>query len=161
MRTCHAVCCLAFLSAMVPCAVAQKYTGPPPPANDVPYLKHAENLIPIEVTEAKEEKGKKDDITYVVAGEASTVRTPLASPILILVTDKVEAAKLELYKFEVRNGRRELTVSPKKPPKTYRVELTRLNTAKLYQLEVDDSLEPGEYGLSAEGSNQVFCFQVF
>jgi hypothetical protein len=111
--------------------------------------------------EAKEEKGKKDDITYSVQGAASSARTPLASPLFILQVDKVVAAKLELYRFEVRNGRRELTVSPKKPPKTYRVELTRLNTEKLYQLEVEDSLEPGEYGLSAEGSNQVFCFQVF
>jgi len=54
-----------------------------------------------------------------------------------------------------------LTPAPKKPAKTYRVELTRLNTDKLYKLEVEESLEPGEYGFSAEGSNQVFCFQVF
>jgi len=26
---------------------------------------------------------------------------------------------------------------------------------------VSESLEPGEYSLSPEGSNQVFCFQVF
>ena len=143
------------------CAAAQTYTGPLPPSRDLPYLKHAENLVPTEVLEATEEKGKKEDVTYVVAGAASSARTPLASPILILQTDKVVAAKLELFKLEVRNGRRELTVSPKKPPKTYRVELTRLNTEKLYKLEVDESLEPGEYALSAEGSNQVFCFQVY
>jgi hypothetical protein len=41
------------------------------------------------------------------------------------------------------------------------MELTRLNTDKLYRLEVEESLEPGEYALSPEGSNQVFCFQVF
>ena len=155
MRT----CCLAILLAVY--AGAQSYSGPLPPAADLPYIKHAQNLVPTEAVEAKEEKGKKDDITYSVEGAASSARTPLASPLFILQVDKVVAAKLELYKFEVRNGRRELTVSPKKPPKTYRVELTRLNTQKLYQLEVEDSLEPGEYGLSAEGSNQVFCFQVF
>jgi hypothetical protein len=155
MRT----CCLAILLAV--CAGAQSYSGPLPPAADIPYIKHAQTLVPTEAAEAKEEKGKKDDITYSVQGAASSARTPLASPLFILQVDKVVAAKLELYRFEVRNGRRELTVSPKKPPKTYRVELTRLNTEKLYQLEVEDSLEPGEYGLSAEGSNQVFCFQVF
>ena len=153
------ICCLAILLAF--CAGAQTYSGPLPPSADIPYIKHAQNLVPTEATEAKEEKGKKDDITYSVAGAASSARTPLASPAFILQTDKVVAAKLELYRFEIRNGRRELTVSPKKPPKTYRVELTRLNTGKLYQIEVEDSLEPGEYGLSAEGSNQVFCFQVF
>lgn len=156
MRIRHLALCLTAL-----CAAAQTYTGPFPPSVDIPYLKHAQNLVPTEVLEAQEEKGKKDDITYVVPGAASKARTPLASPILILQADKVVPAKLELYKLEVRNGRRELTVSPKKPPKTYRVELTRLNTDKLYRLEVDDSLEPGEYALSAEGSNQVFCFQVF
>jgi len=156
MRIRHLALCLIAL-----CATAQTYTGPLPPSPDIPYLKHAQNLVPTEVLEAKEEKGKKDDIVYAVSGPASTARTPLASPILMLQTEKLVAAALQLYKFEVRNGRRELTVSPKKPAKTYRVELTRLNTDKLYKLEVEESLEPGEYGFSAEGSNQVFCFQVF
>ena len=153
--------CLALCFAAAFAATAQNYTGPRPPQPDVPYLKHAENLVPTEVLEAKEEKGKKDDITYVIAGAASSARTPLASPILLLQTDKVVAAKLALYKLESRNGRREITFSPKKQPKAIRVELTRLNADKLYRLEVDESLEPGEYALSAEGSNQVFCFQVY
>ena len=161
MRICHLVRSFAVLFFAIHCAAAQSYTGPMPPAPDIPYLKHAQNLIPTEVLEAKEEKGKKDEITYVVAGAASTARTPLASPILILETGKLVAAQLQLYKLEVRNGRRELTVSPKKPAKPFRVELTRLNSGKLYRLEVDDSLEPGEYAFSVEGANQVFCFQVF
>ena len=142
-------------------AAAQNYTGPMPPHTDLPYLKHAENLVPAEVLEAKEEKGKKDDVTYVIPGAASSSRTPLASPTFLMRTDKVVAAKLSLYKLEARNGRREITFSPKKQPKTIRVELTLLNTNKLYRLEVQESLEPGEYAFSAEGSNQVFCFQVF
>src|SRR4249919_1896291 len=106
--------CIALFLAAAFAAAAQKYTGPLPPKPDVPYLKHAQNLVPTEVLEAKEEKGKKDDIVYAVAGPASSARTPLASPILMLQTDKLVAAALQLYKFEVRNGRRELTVSPKK-----------------------------------------------
>jgi len=31
----------------------------------------------------------------------------------------------------------------------------------LYRLEVNESLENGEYGLTPEGANQVFCFQVY
>jgi hypothetical protein len=152
---------LALYFAAAFAAAAQTYTGPRPPQTDLPYLKHAENLVPTEVLMSKEEKGKKDDLTYVIAGAASSARTPLASPIFLLQTDKLVAAKLALYKLEPRNGRREITFSPKKPPKTIRVELTRLNTDKLYRLEVEESLEPGEYALSAEGSNQVFCFQVY
>jgi hypothetical protein len=153
--------CLALCFAAAFAAAAQTYTGPLPPKADLPYLKHAENLVPTEELEAKEEKGKKDDITYVIAGVASSARTPLASPIFLLETDKLVAARLTLYKLDTRNGRREITFAPKKQPKAIRVELTRLNTAKLYRLEVEESLEPGEYGLSAEGSNQVFCFQVY
>jgi hypothetical protein len=152
---------LALCFAAAFAAAAQNYTGPLPPQTDLPYLKHAETLVPTEVPEAKEEKGKKDDLTYVIAGAASSARTPLASPIFLLQADKLVAAKLALYKLESRNGRREIAFSPKKQPKTIRVELTRLNTDKLYRLEVEESLEPGEYALSPEGSNQVFCFQVF
>src|ERR1035437_4107155 len=153
--------CLALCFSAAFAAAAQNYTGPLPPKADLPYLKHAENLVPTEMQEAKEEKGKKDDITYVLAGAASSARTPLASSVLLLQADKLVPAKLALYKLEPRNGRREITFSPKKQPQAIRVELTHLNNDKLYRLEVEESLEPGEYGLSAEGSNQVFCFQVY
>ena len=153
--------CLALCLAGAFAAAAQNYSGPLPPHTDVPYLKHAENLVPTEALDAKEEKGKKGDVVYVIPGAASSARTPLASPVFLLEADKVEAAKLALYKLESRNGRREIVFSPKKQPKAIRVELTRLNADKLYRLEVEESLEPGEYALSAEGSNQVFCFQVF
>lgn len=152
---------LALCFAAAFAATAQTYTGPRPPETDLPYLKHAENLVPTEALEAKEEKGKKEDLIYVIAGAASSARTPLASPIFLLQTDKLVAAKLELFKLEPRNGRREITFSPKKRPKAIRLELTRLNTDKLYRVEVDESLEPGEYSFSVEGSNQVFCFQVY
>jgi hypothetical protein len=147
--------------ALAALATAQKYAGPRPPKSDLPYLKHAENLVPTEASEAKEEKGKKDEITYAIPGAASTARTPLASPIFLLQSEKLNAQSLQLYRLESRNGRREIVTSPKKPMKAIRVDVTRLDSAGLYRLEVPDSLEPGEYSLSPEGSNQVFCFAVF
>jgi hypothetical protein len=153
--------CLALWCAAAFAAAAQDYTGPLPPQADLPYLKHAQSLVPTEGLDAKEERGKKDDITYVIAGAASSARTPLASPIFLLQADKLVADKLALYKLESRNGRREIVFSPKKQPKAIRMELTRLNAGKLYRLEVEESLEPGEYALTPEGSNQVFCFQVY
>lgn len=148
-----------LLLCLAAVAYAQKYTGPRPAKPDLPYLKHAENLVPTEASEAKEEKGKKDEITYAIAGAASTARTPLASPIFLLQSEKLKADALQLYRLEIRNGRREITASPKKPMKAIRLEVTRLDTG-LYRLEVTDSLEAGEYSLTPEGSNQVFCFQV-
>ena len=142
-------------------AWGQKYTGPRPPKADIPYLKHAENLIPTEASEAKEEKGKKDDITYAIAGAASSAKTPLASPIFLLLSEKLLPDNLQLFRLETRNGRRELAVSPKKPGKPIRVTVTKLSPDGLYRIEVGDSLEAGEYSLSPTDSNQVFCFQVF
>jgi hypothetical protein len=148
---------LAF--AVVLTAWAQKYSGPRPPKADLPYLKHAENLVPIEAADAKEEK-KKDDILYTIAGANSSVKTPLASPIFILQAVKLVPERLQLFKLDSKNGRREILFAPKHPPKAIRVDVTRLAT-DLYRIEVNESLEPGEYSLTPEGSNQVFCFQVF
>ena len=76
------ICRIALLLFAVCIAVSaqSKYTGPRPPKPDLPYLKHASNLVPTESGMAREEK-KKDDITYIVEGATSTARTPLASPV--------------------------------------------------------------------------------
>jgi hypothetical protein len=148
------IVCLAILQA-------QKYSGPRPSKPDIPYLVHADSLVETEVAEAKEEK-KKDDITYVVAGSSSPAKTPLAGPVFILEADKLSANKIQLYKFEVKNGRREVWFSHKgkASSRPRRLNVTSLG-GNLYKIEVEESLENGEYGLTPEDSNQVFCFQVF
>ena len=150
---------LLLALAVVLTATAQKYAGPRPPKADLPYLKHAENLVPTEAAEAKEEK-KKDDILYVIEGANSSAKTPLASPIFLLQAAKLVPERLQLFKLDSKSDHREILFSPKHPPKAIRVEVTRLGS-DLYRIEVNESLEPGEYSLSPEGSNQVFCFQVF
>lgn len=134
------------------------YDGPRPAKADLPYLKHASNLVATEPGEAKDQKQKNDTI-YIVEGPASKVETPLASPIFIFQSDKIAPEKFGLYKFDVKNGHREIVFGPKKQPKGIRLEVTRLDKG-LYRLEADESLDPGEYSLSPEGSNQVFCFRV-
>lgn len=140
---------------------AQKYSGPQPPKPDVPYLVHADNLVETESTEAKEET-RKDEVINYIAGANSPARTPLASPIFLFQADKISPEKLELYRLEVRNGRREVVFSRKKKQtaRPLRFSLTRL-AENLFRLEVDESLENGEYSLSPVGSSQVFCFQVY
>jgi hypothetical protein len=141
-------------------ATAQKYDGPLPPKPDIPYLKHASNLIPTEMLEAKEEKGKKDEVTYIIPGAASTARTPLASPIFLMRSDKISAERLGLYRLESKKEHREIAFGGKKSPRPIRLDVNRV-TGNVYRIEVGDSLDPGEYSLSPEGSNQVFCFQVY
>jgi len=142
--------------------LGQKYDGPRPPQPDIPYLKHADTLVATEVSQAKEEK-RKDDIVYTIEGANSPVKTPLASPIFLFQSEKIPAAKLALYKLDNKNGHREILFSPKKKggAQPIRIQVMRLTPDNLYKIEVEDTLENGEYSLSPEGSNQVFCFQVY
>ncbi len=149
---------LLLLAAALPLA-AQKYTGTPPPKADIPYLKHASDLIEPEVAKAVEDK-KGNQITYIIEGASSPVETPLASPIFILRADKLIPDRLELYKLEVKSGRRQITFAPKKGPPSIRISTTRFAADNIWQIEVEESLEPGEYSLTPQESNQTFCFKV-
>jgi len=141
--------------------MAQKYSGPRPPKPDVPYLVHADSLVATEVTEAKEEK-RKQDVAYVVAGASSSARTPLAGPAFVFQSDKIPAEKLQLYRFDVKNGQREVVTSHKGKAVAHprRLNVNPLGGG-LFKIEVDEHLDNGEYGLTPEDSNQVFCFQVY
>ena len=142
-------------------AGAQKYSGPRPSKPDVPYVIHADNLVETEVAEAKEEK-RKDDMAYIVPGAESPAKTPLAGPIFVMQADKLTPEKLQLYRFEVKNGHREVFFSKKGKgsARPRRINVSSLGGG-LYKIETGESLENGEYGLSPDGSNQVFCFQVY
>ncbi|MBZ5727707.1 MAG: hypothetical protein LAP87_22255 [Acidobacteriia bacterium] len=151
---------LLLAAALAVSAYAQKYDGPVPPKPDLPYLKHADNLLPTEAVTARQEK-KKDDTTFVIDGASSPARTPLASPIFILKADKLIPDHLQLFKLESRNGRREILFAAKKQPRAIRIVVTRLSADNIYKVEVDESLDPGEYSLSPSDSDQGFCFQVY
>ena len=143
-------------------ALAQpKYSGPMPPKPDIPYIIHADNLVPTEALQAREQKGKKDQITYIIPGAASSAKTPLASPIFLIQTQDLAADKLQAYKLEVKSGQREISFTKRKQPASIIVNATPAGPAGLYRIEVEQTLQPGEYVLTPEGSNQVFCFAVF
>lgn len=144
-----------LLFALAFAALAQKYDGPRPAKKDIPYLLRAAQLIPTEAVTARQE-GKKDDVTYVIDGASSPVVTPLAEPIFLMQADKIAPAQMELYKLDSKNGRRELQM---KRTHLILLEVTRLTPDGVWKLEVDESLDPGEYSLSPKGSDQAFCFQ--
>jgi len=147
-------CSLALLPAQ-----QKKYDGPRPPKPDVLYLLHASNLVETEMATAKEDK-KKDDLIYSVDGAASPARTPLAEPIFLLDSKKLLPDRLQLYKFDVKNGKRELVIKRKKDSRPMHLSMKRLGEG-IYRIEANEFLPNGEYGLSPEGSNDVFCFQVY
>jgi hypothetical protein len=135
------------------------YSGPRPPKPDIVYLVHADNLIPTESGEAKEEG--KSATTYTVPGATSSARTPLAEPIFMLKSEKITPESLELYKMDVKGGHRELSLGGgRRNSKALHLAVTRLAQG-LYRIEVDEELENGEYVLSPMGSNRVFCFEIY
>jgi hypothetical protein len=143
---------------------ADRYDGPRPPKPDLLYLVHADNLIPTEAAEAKDES-KKDETTYTMPGVSSPARTPLAEPIFLIDADRVAPDRLELYRWEVKNGRRELSLSKARRKnsnnaKALHLAVTRVD-GNLYRVEASEPLENGEYSISPTDSNRVFCFEVF
>ena len=138
---------------------AEDYKGPRPPKADVLYLVHASNLIPTEVLTAQQDS-KKDTDTFTVPGAASPVRTPLAEPIFLFRSDRIRPDDLGLFKFEVKNGKRQLTLSLRRKKGELHLSITKLEK-DLYRVEADEMLENGEYSLSPGGSNTVFCFEVY
>jgi anthranilate phosphoribosyltransferase len=101
-------------------------------------------------------------VAYIVAGASSSAKTPLAAPAFIYQAGQIPADKIQLYRFEVKNGHREVFFSHKGKgsARPRRLNVTPLGDG-LFKIDVDESLENGEYGLTPEGSNQVFCFQVY
>jgi hypothetical protein len=149
--------CAGFASAE-----EEKYSGPRPPKADLPYLQHADNLVATEAGEAKEERHGKSDSTYIITGAASPARTPLAEPIFIFESDKIAPETLQLFRLEVKGGNRAVVIGKKKSGRALHVTVKPLG-GRLYRIEVNEGLglETGEYSLSPEGSNTVFCFSVF
>jgi hypothetical protein len=135
---------------------------PNPPEADLPYLIHAGKLVATEHATASEER-KNKQTTYFLAGVTSGVRTPLAGPEFLLRSESLDPNKLQLYNLVVRSSRREITFEddkPKKNPQPYIVSAFP-GDAGLFKLRVDASLERGEYCLTPEGSNELFCFTVY
>jgi hypothetical protein len=143
---------------------ADRYDGPRPPKPDVLYLVHADNLIPTEAAEAKDES-KKDETIYTMPGLSSPARTPLAEPIFLIDADRIAPDRLELYRWDVKNGHRELALSKSRRKnsnnaKALHLAVTRVD-GNLYRVEASEPLENGEYSISPNDSNRVFCFEVF
>jgi hypothetical protein len=139
-----------------------KYDGPRPAKPDVPYLLHATNLIETETLKAKEESRKKDQVAS-VPGKTSPVRTPLSEPIFLFDSAKITPEKLKMFRMDVtKNGEREVVFpeNPKKNQRPIHLQVKKLS-GNLYRVEVDETLENGEYCLSPEGDSTVFCLQIY
>ena len=141
----------------------EKYAGPKPAKKDVPYLLHGDKLIITEVQTAGQSRSK-DGQLFFVPGTTSSARTPLVEPIFLFSPDRFRPEQLGIFRFDVRNGRREIIVSGKhrkdSEENVFHLNVRRLDEG-LFRLEASESLSPGEYSLSPEGDNTAFCFTVY
>jgi len=149
--------CLAF-------AQTKKYSGPRPPKPDVPFIIQAGSLTETESSMAKESQ-EKDGTLYTVPGATSQARTPLPEPTLLFQSDKINPDKFTLFKMEVRGGSRVLLMPApgkrkKESARPIFLMVTPLSPG-LFRIEVNEVIDNGEYCLSPEGSNQVFCFTTY
>jgi hypothetical protein len=154
--------CAGLVCAAAKLFSAEQYSGPRPRKKDVLYLVHGDNLIPTEVVVAQQSSGKDGDV-FAVPGAASSVRTPLAEPIFMLAAEQISPDSLGLFRFDVRNGQREILLTGKKRKaanRQYHLSL-RPYEGGLYRVEAAEALENGEYSISPEGSNTSFCFSVY
>jgi hypothetical protein len=149
---------LALISIAGILSAAEPYTGPIPPKPDIPYLKHADHLVETEVVQASEDRGKHSS-TYKIEGAASPARTPLAEPIFIMRSSRINPQNMELYQLEVKGDHREIKLGGRHG-RPLRLTVTPLGNG-LYRIEADEPLENGEYSLSPSDSNQAFCFQIY
>jgi hypothetical protein len=157
---------LALLAALLAAPLLSQSTAkrksgfPDPPKKDLPYLIHADNLLETEIAEAKEET-RKDERLYAIPGPTSGVKTPLAGPEFLFHSDTITPDRLQLYRLESKAGRREVVLMRKKKPVAQPIRLSVFRIHEnLYKVRVDESLAAGEYSLSPDGSNAVFCFTV-
>ena len=134
---------------------------PAPPKPDLPYIIHATNLVETESSRAIDQT-KKNEQWYFVEGASSGVETPMARPEFLLKSENLDPDSLELYRFEPKNGKREILIRKKKKviARSYFLSLETVEPG-VFRIRVDGVLENGEYCLTPNGSDSVFCFTVY
>ncbi len=152
------------IALALPATAQKKYTGPRPPKPDVPFLQHGRQLIEVEKSEARENQGKSD-VNYSVPGASSPTKTPVPEPIFLFESDKINPERLSLFRMEMKGGERTLSLpaDPKRRRDKDRpifILVTPVEN-RLFKVEVNEALENGEYCLSPEGANTVFCFSEY
>ena len=138
----------------------QRYKGPPPPKKDLPYMVRGDDLVETEPGVAQP-RDDGNQTKYSIPGANSMVKTPRVSPSIVVDVSKIDLRSLQLFQVESKDGHREI-VFPKrgKGPRPIPMVTTRLG-GSLFQFDPADDLPKGEYALTPQGSNAVFCFAVY
>src|ERR1700742_41859 len=134
------------------------YSGLVPEKADLPYLKHANNLVATQPVKFQEQKTANDTV-YTTPGERSPAKTPLALPIFMIKAAKLNPEHLQMYRLEIKDGHRDMTAAGRQKQDVIHVRVVSLGSG-LYRMEVADDLESGQYVLSLDGGDEGFCFEI-
>jgi hypothetical protein len=153
-----------LIAAALPAAAQKNYSGPRPEKSDVPFLQHGKKLIEVETSEAGEAQGK-GDVNYSVPGANSPTKTPVPEPLFLFQSDKLNPQRLSLFRMKIKGGQRTLSLPTdlrrrKDKARPLFILVSPIEN-RLFKVEVNEPLENGEYCLSPEGSNKVFCFSEY
>ncbi len=134
---------------------------PNPTKQDVPFLIHGSQLVELDQAVATMEESK-NQVRYRILGAAAAVKTPLAAPDFLFDSGEVDPRDLELYRFEVVKGTRELLYRKKKKvvAEPFFLNLEGIEE-RVVRIRINASLQPGEYGITPRGQDSVFTFSVF
>lgn len=163
MKTLAAIVALLVLGVLMPAVYAEMpYHGPKPAKKDHPYLMLGNKLAETEESEANQRE-EKNRTTYTVSGASSNARTPLAEPAFLVLSEKIKPESLSLFPMRVDKGNRTITFNakPKKDDPRPVPLLFHQRKDGTTVIEANQYLDPGEYCLSPDGANTVFCFQVY
>ena len=158
----HLIKIVPFLLLAASAGAQENKLGlPNPDKSDVPYIIHASRIVETEQSQATENT-RKNELIYTVPGAGSPVTTPLASPEFLFRYETINPSDLTLFQLIPKNGRRELLFRKKKKILARQIRLDVFPVKEnLVRVRVDESLANGEYCLTPNGSNAVFCFNVF
>lgn len=100
---------------------------------------------------------------FLLGGDASTLRVPVARPRFRFAGDEGTARRLQLAQFEVKEGLRRTTIEIGKGVATFKkgseLEVTKVSDG-LWEAKPKKSLQPGEYALVLSETGPVADFTV-
>ena len=161
-RVVLAASCLLIVLIPLTLLAEMPYFGPKPEKEDHPYLILGDRIVETEELEASQTEAKKRSV-YSVPGTSSPVKSPLAEPAFLFKPGSIRAEAVQLYPMKVEKGNRTITfhTKPKKDDPRPVPLMYHAQKDGTVIIEANQYLENGEYCLSPQGVNTVFCFQVY
>lgn len=130
---------------------------PSPALPDALYANVNGQAVALSREKSKREKSGQI-VSYTLLAQPSAVDVASRSPLFVLRLEKTSATGWELFRVQVRDGKRVISIDT--TAQSPSVPIRVLTANELIQIEPVTPLDQGQYCMSARNSNDVFCFKV-